>query len=92
LQGQQFLRVLDAEDRLGGAGGFGQGGLGGGEVQLDELLDAFEGLGGQAEEGFDGGFLRGQDLFSGQHVDSPEWSGWGCFAALFCCSAAWVEL
>jgi len=67
LQGDQFLRVLDAQHGLAGFGGFGQGGLGGGDVQLDELLDAFEGLRGQAEEGFDVGFLRGQDLFSGQH-------------------------
>ena len=58
LQGQQFLRVLDAQQGLGRAGGFGQGGLGGGQVQLDELLDAFECLAGQTEQGFDGGFLR----------------------------------
>ena len=67
LQGQQLLHVLDGQEGLRGVGGFAQGGLGGGQVQLDELLDAFERLAGQAEEGFDRGFLRGQDLFSGQH-------------------------
>ena len=79
-------------------GGFAQGGLGGGHVQLDELLDAFESLGGQAEEGFDGGFLRGQDLFSGQHMEYLQLGLVGIDAALnlgpgpFCCSAAWVEV
>jgi hypothetical protein len=26
---------------------------------------------GQAEEGFNGGFLRSDELFSGQHIESP---------------------
>jgi uncharacterized repeat protein (TIGR03806 family) len=68
LQGQQFLGVLDAQDGLGVGGGFVQGGLGGGHVQFDELFDAFEGLVGQAEQGFDVGFVGGQDLFSGQSI------------------------
>jgi hypothetical protein len=68
LQGQQFLCVLDAQDSLGGAGSFGQGGLGGGDVQFDELFNAFESLGGQTKQGFDVGFVGGQDLFSGQHI------------------------
>jgi hypothetical protein len=36
------------------------------QVQFDELLDAFEGLVGQAEEGFDIGLVGGNNLFSGQ--------------------------
>ena len=66
LQGQQLLRVLDRQRGLGGFGGFAQRGLGDLQVQLDQLLDAFEGLGGQAEQGFDVGLLGGDELFSGQ--------------------------
>jgi hypothetical protein len=52
---------------LGVVRGFGQGGLGGGQVQFDQLLDAFESLGGQAEQGVEGGLLGGDELFRGQH-------------------------
>src|SRR5262249_3653983 len=72
LQGQQFLGVLDVQARLGRLGGFGQGGAGSGDVQFDDLLDAFESLGGQAEQGFDIGLLGGQQLLSGQHYGSPS--------------------
>ncbi|MGC3984202.1 MAG: hypothetical protein QM777_05455 [Pseudorhodoferax sp.] len=51
--------------------GFGQGGLGSGDVQFDQLFDAFEGLGSQAEQQFEVGFVGGNDLVSGQHVESP---------------------
>ena len=56
-------------------GGFGHRGLGGRDVQLDELLDAFERLAGQAEEGVDVGLLGVDDLFDGDHVRSPG-RGW----------------
>ena len=49
------------------AKGLGEGSLGGLHIQLDQLFHAFEGFLGQAEEGFDVGFLGGNDLFSGQH-------------------------
>jgi hypothetical protein len=56
------LRVLDGQQRLGVGLRLGQRGLGGLQVQLDQLLDAFEGLVGQAEQGFEVGFLRGEEL------------------------------
>jgi hypothetical protein len=42
---------------------FGEHGLGDLHVQLDELLDAFEGLVGETEEGFDVGLLGSHHLF-----------------------------
>jgi hypothetical protein len=66
LQRHQLLRVLDRQRSLGGLGGLGQRGLGDLQVQLDELLDAFEGLVGQAEEGLDIGLVGGDQLFSGE--------------------------
>jgi hypothetical protein len=54
--------------RANSSGGFCQQGLGSRQIQLDELLHAFKGLASQAEEGFDIGFVGGQNLFSGQHT------------------------
>ncbi|MDT4874874.1 hypothetical protein FQZ97_1102060 [compost metagenome] len=74
MQGQQFLGVLDGQQGLGAVGGLGQGGLGGLNVQLKQLFHAFEGFLGQTENGFDVGFLCGDDLFSGQHGEcSLRW-------------------
>jgi hypothetical protein len=67
LQGQQFLSVLGRQSGLGGLSGFAHRGLGHLQVQLDELFNAFEGLGGQAEQRVKVGLLRGDDLFCGQH-------------------------
>ena len=72
LQGQQFLCVLDGQHGLGVGGGFGQGGARGGNVQLHQLFNAFEGLVRQAEQGFDVGLLGSEDLLGGQrHVITP---------------------
>ena len=51
-------------------GGFLQRRLGNLDIQLDELLDAFQGLLGETEHGLDVGFLGDNDLFSGQHVNT----------------------
>jgi len=72
LQGEQLLRVLDRHGGLGRVGGFAQGGLGDLQVQLDELLDAFESLVGQTEQGFDVGLVGGNDLFSGEEGAIPN--------------------
>ena len=66
LQSQQLLRVLDRQRGGGRFGGFAQRGLCDLQVQLDELLDAFEGLGGEAEQGLDAGLLGGHELISGE--------------------------
>ncbi|MDT4847919.1 hypothetical protein FQZ97_819960 [compost metagenome] len=84
MQRQQLLGVLDAQGGLDGALGFGQGGLGSGHVQFDQLFNAFESLGGQAEQGFEVCFLSGEDLVSGQgHLGSPgRMMGWSIHVAL----------
>ena len=71
LQSQQFLCVFHAQNGLGVVGGLGQGCFGSLDVQLDQLFHAFEGFLGQTKQGFEVGFLGGNDLFSGQHVDTP---------------------
>ena len=88
LQGQQLLRVLDRQRGLGVFGGFGHRGLGDLQVQFDQLLDAFEGLAGQAEQGFDVGLVGGNDLFNGHHgvVSGGLGRVWGTASAL-CCTA-----
>ena len=63
-----FLRVLHGQRGAGRLGDFTDGGLGDLQVQLNELLDAFEGFVGETEEGLDIGALGGGDLFGGQHV------------------------
>ena len=68
LQSQQFLCVFHAHQSLCLVGGFGQSGFGSLDIQLDQFLDAGKGFVGQAEKGFDGGFLRSDNLFSGQHI------------------------
>ena len=68
LQGQQFLGILDAHHGLGMVAGFSQGSLGSGQIEFDNLLDAFKRLARQAEQGFDIGFVGSNDLFNGQHV------------------------
>ena len=54
-------------------GHFGQRRLGDLQVQLDQLLDAFEGLRGQAEQGLEVGLVGGGELFRGQigHEETP---------------------
>ena len=72
LQAQQLLGVFHAQDGLGVVGGFGQGSLGGLNVQLDQLFHAFKGFLGQTKQGLEIGFLCGNNLFSGQHGDTPK--------------------
>jgi hypothetical protein len=75
------LRVLDGQRGLGRLRGFSHRGLGGREVELDQLLDAFERLAGEAEKGVDVGLLGVDDLFDGDHLGSPGGGGalCGCF-------------
>ena len=68
VQREQFLRVLDRQRGLRGRGGFAERGLRDLQVQVDEFLDAFECLAGQAEHGFDIGFVGGDQLFRGLHL------------------------
>ncbi len=75
LQGQQLLRVFDAQQRLGVARGVGQRRAGGLHVELQHALDALKGLLRQAKKGFDVGFLGGNHLFGGQHGEAPEKGG-----------------
>ena len=72
LQGQEFLGVFDAQNGFGMVGRLVQGGFGSLHIEFDQLLDAFEGLVGQAEHGFDGSFLRGNNLINGQHNNLQE--------------------
>jgi hypothetical protein len=65
------LRVLDRQGGLGVRGGIGDRRLGDLQVQLDQLLDAFEGGAGEAEKGFDVALLDIDDLFNGDHLGFP---------------------
>jgi hypothetical protein len=71
LQREQLLRVLDRQRGLHVLRGVADRGLGDLEVQLDELLDAFEGGSGEAEQRFDVALLDADVLFNGHHVGSP---------------------
>ena len=75
LQGQELLCVLGRQGGLGVFGGFADRGARHLQVQFDELLDAFERLVGQAEEGFDVGLLGGDNLVSGQHDEGLREDG-----------------
>jgi hypothetical protein len=90
LQGQQLLRVLDRQRGLGVRGGFGHRRLGDLEVELDQLLDAFERRVGQVEQGLDVGLLGAHDLFNGDHLGLLDGTG-GPFSLATCCSATWTE-
>jgi hypothetical protein len=86
LQGQQLLRVLDRQGGLDRRRSFGQGGLGDLGVQLDQLLDAFEGEAGKAEEVSTLACGR-NDLVSGHHEGSPGVMGGSGSVSDLCCSA-----
>ena len=61
----RLLGVLGRQDGLGVAEGLFHHGLGGSEVQFDQLLEAGKGLGGEALQGLQVGFVGGGELFSG---------------------------
>ena len=63
LQSQQFLSVFHAQQGLCVASGFRQGSFGSGQVQFNQLFNAFESLVGQAKQGFDIGFVGSNNLF-----------------------------
>ena len=91
LQREQFLGILGAEGGDRGALHFAQRSLGDLQVQLDELLDAFERLVGQVEQRFEVGFLGGNDLFEAVSMGSELTGGFGvgkpgCIAPqVICC-------
>jgi hypothetical protein len=49
-------------------GGVGQSSFRSLDVQFNQFFNALKSFVGQTEKGFHGGFLRGHNLFSGQHI------------------------
>ncbi|MNT51865.1 hypothetical protein D3C72_1888530 [compost metagenome] len=72
MHADQVLGVLGVQHRLGVGGCVVQGSAGGGNIQFHQLFHAFEGLVGQANEGFQVSFVCSQDLIRGQcHFLAP---------------------
>jgi hypothetical protein len=70
LQGHQLLHVLGGHQGLGGSNGVFQHGAGGVQVQGGDALGAGESGVGQGQQGFDVGFVGGNDLLGGGGHDN----------------------